>query len=460
MNRIVAILPRGEAIRNFVYSGALTELSKYCELTILSIKPNDYIFEKLHSDFSNVLLLNKYDEQAPVRYIREIIDTAHGHWLNSNASQSRTLLRNREATNITEKIKLFSKKLISYPFASTRGLEFLDKVENITGEMFRATEDYIQLFKALKPDLIFNGSQVHNKISLPVIHAAKTLNIPTSTFVFSWDNLTSQGRIYPQYDYYIVWNEYLKKELLRIYQQLSSQQILVTGTPQFDFHFRGEFHWTRETYCSEIGADPKRPIVLYTTGMANHVIGEPAIIEIIADILHEIAHTPPPQLIVRIYPKGPQSCFDDLKKNRNDILFPEVQWEQNYLTPHYEDLYHYTNSIRHADIGINIASTVSLELCMFDKPVINVNFLPPNFDISKDFDYRNYYKFEHYRSIVESGAIDIAESKEHLKALIIKWLANPDKKSSERKSLIQKFFGDTLDGKSSSRIAHTLSHLV
>ena len=63
----------------------------------------------------------------------------------------------------------------------------------------------------------------------------------------------------------------IRRQLLGIYPHVKADQVFATGTPQFDFHFRREFHWTREEFCERIGADPHRPIVLYTTGMPNHM---------------------------------------------------------------------------------------------------------------------------------------------------------------------------------------------
>src|SRR5262249_41794127 len=155
----------------------------------------------------------------------------------------------------------------------------------------------LHLFQELKPALVFNGSHVHSRVATQVVHAARRVGIPTATFIFSWDNLTSQGRIVPPYDHYLVWNNEIREQLLQIYRAVRPEQISVTGTPQFDFHFRPQFHWSREEFCTRVGADPARPIVLYSTGMANHMPGEPRIVEGIADMLAEMADLGRPQLL-------------------------------------------------------------------------------------------------------------------------------------------------------------------
>jgi hypothetical protein len=194
--------------------------------------------------------------------------------------------------------------------------------------------------------------------------------------------------------------------------------------------------------------------------MANHVIGEPWVAEKIADLLAEMTEFGPPQLLVRILPKGPQNHFDDLKRRRKDILIPPVPWEPTWLTPTPEDAFLLTNTLKHSALGINIASTISLELCMFDKPVINIGFPPPHLDPMKEFDYTRYYDFEHYRPVVESGAIELATSENDLRARIINALRHPEAFAPQRKALLRSFFGETLDGQSSARVGQALLEIA
>jgi hypothetical protein len=291
------------------------------------------------------------------------------------------------------------------------------------------------------------------------VQAAQWLGIPTATFIFSWDNLTSQGRIMPPYDYYLVWNRTIRGQLLQIYDSVKSDQVFVTGTPQFDFHFKPEFYWTREEFCARVGADPTRPIVLYSTGMANHMPGEPRVVEGIAAILEQMPELGPPQLLVRVYPKDRTGRFEQIKRSHPEILFPEVPWEPAWLTPKIEDAYLLTNTLRHAAAGINVASTISLELCMFDKPVINVSYNPPGVDTGF-VDYRRYYEFDHYRPLVESGAVAVARSETDLRDMLRKALTEPQAESRQRRSLIDSMFGNTLDSNAGTRIAEFLLKLA
>ena len=454
---IVAIIPRGEVIRNFVHTRALDEAALSAEMTVLSVKPNQEFDDLLRSRYQSVFELQEFQEKWIVRILRELLDMAHGRWLWSEGARDRWRLRDIEADSPTKWLKRCAKKISCYPFANRTGLELLSKVERASSRMFRTTDEYVRFFQRQKPSLVFNGSHVHSHVAIQAVQAAQWLGIPTAAFIFSWDNLTSQGRIMPPYDHYLVWNEAIREQLLHIYKEIRPEQVFVTGTPQFDFHFKPEFYWTREEYCDRVGADPARPIVLYTTGMANHMPGEPEVVEGIADMLGELKDLGSPQLLLRVYPKDQTGRFEDLKRRRADIRFCEAPWEPTWLTPKIEDCYLLTNTLRYADIGINIASTITLELCMFNKPVINVSYNPAGVDV---VDYSRYYRFDHYRPVVESGAVRVAKSEDEMRSLLRQALANPRADSLQRRKLIERMFGNRLDGQASRRVAAQLIKLA
>lgn len=452
---ITVLIPRGEVIRNFVYTGMLDRLAQKAGLSLVSVKPNSSITGLLAGRYGDIHPLEEIGERWAVRIQREIIELAHGRRLWSRAARERWRLRDAEAVTLRQKTFRTAKKWMCYPFASRPGLRLLSRLERFSSRALKTTDEYLNLYKKTKPALVFNGSHVHSRNAIQPVQAANWLGIPTATFIFSWDNLTSQGRILLPYDYYLVWSEELKKQLLDIYEQLRPEQIFVTGTPQFDFHFQKDLYQTREEFCRSVGADAGRPLVLYTTGMANHMPGEPEIVEEIADFLRELGGEKSPQLLVRVYPKDLTGRFDELKRRRKDILFPAVAWEKDWLTPTFEDSAALVNTLRHAALGINVASTVSLELCMFDKPVLNVGYNPRSVAAS-ELNYADYYEFDHYAPIVASGAVAVARSRRQLRELIVQALNKPEQAAAQRKDLIRKMFGGTLDGNSARRVAEVL----
>lgn len=455
---LLAILPRGEAIRNFVYTGALQTAGRAIDVSVVSVVPNERIERTLREEFESYHRLDTRLERPTVRRVRELLDMAHGRWLWSRAARQRWSRKNRMPRTWGGHAKQRAKTAIARPLANRAAVRWLSRVERGLSRRLRQDEEVVTLLRRLRPTLVFNGSHVHSAVAVTVVQAARWEGIPTAAFLFSWDNLTSQGRIIPPYDHYLAWNDRMREDLLAIYDDVDPDQISVTGTPQFDFHFRPEYRWSREEFCQRVGADPDRPIVLYTTGMANHVAGEPEVVEGIADMLEAWPELGPPQLLVRVYPKGPQDVFDGVKARRPEILFPPIPWESSWLTPEREDLYLYVNTLRHAAVGINVASTVSLELCMWDRPVINVCYLLPGVDY--EFDPRSYYEFEHYRPLVQSGAIGLARSPDEMRRMLRRALIEPGADAERRRELLERMFGGTLDGRSSDRVADRLVELA
>jgi hypothetical protein len=456
---VVAVLPRGEAIRNFVYTGCLDAVRRHARLTVLSVVPNEALGDMLRERYGPYVPLAPVAEAWPTRFTREILDLAHGRHLWSAAARERWRLRDLEAVSPRQRVKRAVKKLAARPFANQRGLDLLSRFERGVSRRLRRSDRFVQLLRELRPTLVFNASHVHGQLGLQPVQAAQWLGIPTAAFIFSWDNLTSQGRIIPPYDAYLVWNEVLRGQLLALYPSVRPDRVFVTGTPQFDPHFQAAHHWSRERFCTVVGADPARPIVLYSTGMDNHVPGEPQIVTALADRLAEMIDLGPPQLLVRVYPKERSNRFERLRRTRPDILLPHIPWETRFLTPEPADVPLLTNMLRHAAVGINVASTVSLELCMLDTPVINVAYDPDGADMGS-LRLSEYYGYEHYRPVVASGAVGLARSEAELVWLIREALTAPERRRAARRGLMRDMFGPTLDGASAARVADALVALA
>lgn len=459
--KIVAILPRGEAVRNFVFGDALDMVAEEAEVHLISIVPDEPTRRMMETRYDSFQEAKIVGERYPARLLREVLDMSHGRWLWSWAAQDRWRLRDYDAQfSVSERLKRQGKKLLCYPFANRQGLRALNAAERVVSKAFRTTDEYLNYMKKIQPSLVFNGSHVHCNPAIQPVQAAQWLGIPSAAFIFSWDNLTSQGRIMLPYDYYLTWSEDMRAQLLDIYRHISGDRVFVTGTPQFDFHFQPKYHWTREEFCSKVGADPKRPIILYSSGMVNYMPHEMVIVEGIADMVKNMSEFGNPQLLVRVYPKDRTNRFDDLKRRRPDIIFQHVNWDQKWLTPLPDDVVMLTNTFLHVDAGINISSTMSLELCMFDRPVINVGYNPPGVDITP-VKFADYYQFDHYKPVAESGAINVVYDIKDMPGALANALRNPSDRRAERRALIDKMFGSTLfDGKSSQRMADRLLALA
>ena len=245
--------------------------------------------------------------------------------------------------------------------------------------------------------------------------------------------------------------------MLRIYPTLEDKQVTITGTPQFAFHFDKKHHLPRNEFLQELGLQADEKYVLYSSGMSHHMPYEPEVAELLADQLAEI--NPKLKLVIRTYAKDRGDVFESLKNRRADIIIPDVKWEKNYQTPLEEDQRFFTNLLLHCELGVNVASTISLELCMFNKPAINIGFNPPGRDIYP-YDYTRFYEFDHYKPIVESKAVSVAKSPSHLQELLEKYLENPQWHADYQKTLIKNFFECRQGEKLISDFTYTFDELI
>lgn len=456
---LLAVLPRGEAIRNFVYSGTLDEVSRNADVVLASVAASPDLFAGLAHRYAGAHQLGTVVERFPVRVARSWLNMAHGRHIWSEAAQERSRRRDQESVARGRRARRASWKAATRVMASPRGVDALSRLERTASRWFPPPGGAEQLIAVEAPDHVFNGSHIHAANAVPLVQAARRAGIPTSTFLFSWDNLTSQGRILDIYDHYLAWNDQIAADLLAMYPRIRPDQVRVTGTPQFDFHFHEANRWTRAHWAEEMGVDPDRPVVLYTTGMANHMPGEPEIVELLADQLASMPEVGPAQLLVRVYAKDRTGRFDELRVRRPDIAFSPVPWLVNWLTPLPEDIPLWTSTLLHVACGVNVASTVSLELAMFDKPTINIAFNPPSVPASQ-LDYARYYRFDHYRPVTASGAVEVVASPGELKRAVVAALRSPADASAARARLLQTMFGETLDGRSHERVAAALCEFI
>jgi len=456
---IVLIIPRGEAVRNFLYSDTLRVLSANARVTLLSVVHDEEFVARFAPCVERIVPLEEYPERRLVRDLRALVHEAHFRWLWSEVARNRWETLDYQAQGFLGKGRRFLEKCVYRALANRPSLQALSALERRATWALRPTQDLDALFRAIQPDLVFNGSHVHGPASRLPVEVAHRMGIRTAGFIFSWDNLTSRSRILEPYDDYLVWHESMRRQLLSIYPNIPSERVFVTGTPQFDFHFKPEFWLSRQELCDWIGLDPQRSFVLYTAGIDRHFPGEHRHLQLVASILQGLR--PAPQLIVRTYIKGVSPEMTELAaRGLPDVVFPPVLWSGDSFTPLAQDLPLYTSLLRHAAMGINAASTVSLELLMHDKPVMNIGFDPVGSSLPHPLRWARHIDFDHYRPVVESGAVMVARSPEDMRAMIHRGLTQAGADSAARKRFIQQMFDGTLDGHSGERVAECLLDLA
>lgn len=453
---IVLVMPRGEAIRNFIYSDTLGVLTRWARVTVLSVV-DPVVFQDRVPPSTTVIRIAHYEEHRTVHAVRSILHAAHFRWLWSEVAKNKWARHDRRAVGSLAKLRRAVWKAGIRILAYRPVLRALGAMERYLTWRLRPTKDLDRLFEELQPDLVFNGSHIHGEAGELPLKVAHRLGIRTAGFIFSWDNLTSRSRIFVPYDDILVWNGKMADQLLGIYPELPRSSIHITGTPQFDFHLKSEFWLSRQDLCEMVGIDPARPFVLYTTGIDRHFPEEHKTLKLVAELLESFDLSPAPQLVVRTYVKGTSPEMRTFVESPSSgVVFAPMKWNESWVMPEFDDLALYTSLLRHTALGINAASTVSLELLMHDKPVINLGFDPPGSDLHPALGFRRHIDFDHYRPLAESGAVVVASSPEDMRLILHRGLTKPEEGSEKRRAFIREMFGDLVDGLAGERVAERL----
>jgi len=453
MKTIFITVTHGGVVRNILRTEVFKTLKSRKDLRIvLAVLPLTTFFnsKSFATEFSgeNVIVENVGIKSNIVE--RALKKIAEMIFLNINYNET---IRIKEMTlkkrNYFKYLGLkFVKKILGKNKNAIEALERLDRF--LFGYKHRY---YRELFEKYNPSLIFSTDFLC-PYEWGLIKAARHYNVPVVSMVLSWDHL-SKGRLPMKFDKIIVWNNFLKKQLIEYYGY-SSDEIFVSGIPHFDYYVqdRGKLSSRRE-FLKNVGAAPNKKLITYTTSPPALSPFEQDVIEIVCEAIKNGEIKYPSHLHVRFHPADNFGRHEKLKKYGDIITFepPGKSASRAGYTwdPDKADMLHYADLLFHSDVMINVCSTVTIDASAFDTPVINIAFdgyeEKPYWDSTA-----RYYDYTHYKNIVETGGAKIARDKEELIKYVNEYLKNPKLDSEGRKRIVDEMCYK-LDGKAGKRIA-------
>lgn len=312
-------------------------------------------------------------------------------------------------------------------------------------------------FEQYQPDLVFYTT-IYSK-DLCVEIAARQNGVRSCAFILSWDNPTTKGPFPVRPDRAVVWNNVMRDELLK-FHDLSPEQIFVSGPPQFDIYTDRTPYASREAFFKKWGLDPNKRLITYTTGTPGMLPFEHEIVEMLYGKLKAGAFNEPCQLMVRLHPKDIAEVYKRFE-NLPDLVVqtPGRRGKTNdSWNPTREDMYGLGETMVYSDVVVNIASTITIDAACFDTPVVNLAF--DGFS-SKPYEKscKRYYEFNHYKKIVETGGIRIANDIEETVREIRRYLDHPELEAAGR-AKIREEQCYKFDGRAGVRIGEYLVDLL
>lgn len=356
--------------------------------------------------------------------------------------------------------------LVDEPIGRTRWERLLWKACNAAGfsptlyraalevrhRIYRAARPrhYGEALAAQRPDLLITASAGFSTTrDVPLIREAKAAGIPTLYVVHSWDNLTGlKGIMLERPDRLAVWNEIMKEEAVRKYHY-RPEEVEVVGALQLDHYTDPDTFLPKEVFLASLKLDPNRPVVTLAAGMPK--IDSSFLIERVLALTRRGAFRPAPQFLFRPHPiqpfryeqfeQAPELRFDRFARVSNGL-----GWN-----PTLAESIHVANLMRHSDVVVNIASTVTLEACLADTPVVNVAYDELHPEAFRHHIHRDHWK-RHFQVVGEEGATWIAENDEMLVEGINLFLKEPAHQREARRRLAERICGPRA-GKAHQRVA-------
>lgn len=305
-----------------------------------------------------------------------------------------------------------------------------------------------RLLDEYKPAAVLTATPGFNPWEAPIILQAQRKKIPTIAMNFSWDNLTANAKHIRKTDYLIVWNDIIKEEAISIHGY-QKDKIFVSGIIRFDHYFvKQKNEPSREEFLKSKGLNPEYKTIFHTTVTKAYPFQKKYIRDLIR--LRDENKIPYVNLFIRIHPRD---VYDNYKEffGKPDVVFEKAGRDvDNQTEMDFKDLLNLKYSLKYTDLNINYASTISLEASIFDTPIINIGYFG-RFALAYDFD--------HYKPIVDSGAVCIAKTDEDLPKLINMYLQNPKQHAEHRKAIVNSHIQFT-DGLSYKRSVDALKKII
>ncbi|MGR6086942.1 MAG: hypothetical protein ACU4F9_02085 [Arcticibacter sp.] len=450
------VITDGVGVRNYVHGRFLSiSCNSFEKVVLFTGVPSDSLGSFFHENLEVVNMI-VFSESRWSSFWRKTAEMAHLFRFQTPAMREIIKMnspKGRNAFAIRNRISWVLARLLSF-----------FKLQALAGNIYESslnehplTVKYKQLLVDYNVDLLFFTHQRPPQIA-PMAIAGKQLGIPTVAYIFSWDNLSSKGRMPVLFDRFMVWSNLMKSELLQFYPTLDPNDVSVSGTPQFETYVYDEFGWSRlqlNRYLSLTDTDFRR-IICFSCGDVSTSPNDAIYIDVIASAIKSGELGNNLMLLVRTSPAEDGSRFKELVTKYPSIVWNIPNWPQSnpahpepwsQRVPSMDDIHCLKSILQHASVSVNMCSTMSLDFALWDKPVINPVFGSLGNDLGL-FPDRKYLKYDHYAKVIQTGAVTICANPDELVSAIRAALAQPEHYQYERKQVLELEIGQPLKGTS------------
>ncbi|MDT0643034.1 hypothetical protein RM553_09365 [Zunongwangia sp. F363] len=457
------VIVDGVGFKNFVLSDFLNQATGGFDRIIIYSGLPASAFDVETNVSLEIVELTVFIESRTAWFWRKMKEVAHLQQHKKNFFGIAANLDKNRPKEISKRAKLISLIFkITSICNSEKWIDFYNKRQINAISKNPVHSGYKKMLSDHNCDLLFFTHQRPPYLAV-LDDAAKKLGIKTCSFIFSWDNLPSKGRMAAPFDSFLVWSDLMKEELHYFYPETKNKPVKVVGTPQFEPYVMNQYHSTKKEFSERFNIKQNLKTICYSCGDISTSQNDGLYIETIAtSILYK--EIPEVNLIVRTSPAENGSRFSEIKEKFPFIIWNFPQWELtredhpepwSQRVPFGQDVKDLRSLLEFCDLNINMCSTMSLDFMIFDKPVINPVFGNAENRIYND---QKYLQYAHYERVVKSGAVSIVKNKKELIESIKFSLENPQARIDQQRALLKLQIGKPLEG-TSYRIVQALKEI-
>ena len=314
------------------------------------------------------------------------------------------------------------------------------------------------LFEKYSPSLVVVSSPGLIFSEVPLLRTSVRRRVRAMAIDPSWDNFTNKLLPVRRVDRLLVWNDLMRQQAIEFHGYRPGM-IRLCGAPQFDGYYRAGPRTSRDDFFRRIGADPQRKLITLTTTPRELYRYHDQVVRHLSQAIDSGALPAASRILVRLHPRDEEESYREVRHLPHVIVEkpfrPTVKVADGLavdVMPEHQR--HLADTMQHSDVAVNVASTITIEACVFDTPVVNIAF-----DGEEGLAYprsaRRYYEFTHYVNITRHNAVRVAWTPAEMIDHINGYLADPALDADGRRRVVAEQV-QFLDGRSGERVAQAV----
>jgi hypothetical protein len=476
----------GVGIRYFCQTGILRELVGR-GLNVVVIVPNaDEVTELLAGEFPTVAVeklrrdrLDHAFTAGSFLWLRSIAYVCMNHLRMTGMSSRMNLAVARDIRMLDERRWRATGSRLRYLIPLLRASSMVLRTSRSARKVFESLlarrpldHFHADLFGKYSPSLVVASSPGWWPSEEAILREANARAIATLGVVPGWDHPCSRGLPGARPTRVAVWSEIHRAEFV-LGSDFDESAVGISGPAHFDVYRDPAAVLSREAYMERHNLDPGRRLITFGcsfVGLSPNLM----IVQALAEAVASDAFGMPVQLLIRLHPSHLKPGVGKYREVRDEGArlreladkFPNVRLDApllgregvaNYTTP--ADARSLASLFAHTDVFVTLFSTMVLESCFNDVPVVAAAFDPPDSNLEDFLPITEALDWPTHDRIIRSGAASVATDPQALVDAVRRYLHQPQLHSSERRRFAEQEC-TFVDGRCAERVADLIDSLA